>query len=64
MRRALLILAYLQWALWIALAVLVLLQPELSTMTKAVVCGLFVVLGLLVGKAFLRLALAMTNKKE
>ncbi len=64
MRRALGILAYLQWALWIALALFVLLQTELSTMTKAVVCGLFVVVGLLVGKAFLRLALAMTNKKE
>ena len=62
MRRALGILAYLQWALWIALAIFVLFQTELSTMTKAVVCGLFVVAGFLVSKAFLRLAEATTNK--
>ena len=63
MRRALGILAYLQWAFWIALALFVLLQTELSTMTKAAVCGLFVLAGFLVSKAFLRLAEAMTNKR-
>jgi hypothetical protein len=64
MRRALRILAYLQWVAWIALAVFVVIQPELSTMTKAVVCGVFVLFGFLVGAAFARLARAMTNKEE
>lgn len=62
--RALKIVAYLQWAFWVALAVFVLFQPELSTTTKAAACAVFLLAGFLVGKAFLRLALAMTNKGE
>ena len=64
MPRALKIVAYLQWGFWVALAVFVLFQTELSNATKAVVCALFVLAGFLVGKAFFRLAIAMTNKTE
>ena len=64
MRRALGIVAYLQWAFWIALAVFVLFQTELTTTTKVVVCALFVLVGFLVSKAFLSLAKATTNKSD
>ena len=62
MPRAVGILAYLQWAIWVALAVYILFATELSMMMKAILFALFFAAGVVLSKGFLDLAEAMTDK--